>query len=89
MLAAGHPRSSILFVVSQVVSVGDDVSEIFETSCGALAFAAGSTIYELTDVDLGSRELEVLDLSSSSCTTSSAPSSADCYTCVAVVVLFG
>ncbi|CAM9229043.1 unnamed protein product, partial [Pylaiella littoralis] len=64
---------------SRVVSVGDDVSEIAETSCGTSAFAAGSTIYELSGVDLRTRELEALDMSSDSCITASTPSTADCY----------
>lgn len=56
-----------------------ELTEIVETSCGKEVIAVGTTIYELSGVDFGSRELEVVDLSSGGCTIPTAPSSADCY----------
>lgn len=63
----------------QVAFVEGELTEVVEASCGKEVIAVGTTIYELSGVDFGSRELEVVDLSSGDCTISTAPASADCY----------
>lgn len=68
----------------QVVSVDGEYSEIAETECGTSVFAAGSTIYQLSGVDLASRDLEAVDMTDDAdCASSSgAPATAECYRCV-------
>lgn len=67
-----------------MVSIDGEYSEIAETDCGTSVIAAGDTIYELSGVDLGSRELEVVAMiaDDGDCLTDTkAPSTADCYRC--------
>lgn len=66
-------------LISQVALVEGELTEVVETSCGKSVIAVGTTIFELSGVDFGSREVGVVDMSSGDCTISSAPSSADCY----------
>lgn len=63
----------------QTALVDGGYTEVLETSCGSSVIAIGSTIYELSGIDLENRDLEVLTMSSDSCTTANTPSSADCY----------
>ena len=41
--------------------------------------AVGDNLYDLSDLDLRLRELEVVDMSSEDCTIKGTPDSADCY----------
>lgn len=73
------------FLSSQVASIEGELSEVVETSCDKLVIASGDTIYELSDVDLGSRELEFVDMSADDCRREGAsgdvPDDASCYRC--------
>lgn len=62
-----------------MAKVEGEYSEVVETSCGALGIAVGSTVYELSGVDLGDRTLEVVSMSSGDCTVSNAVSGSECY----------
>eukprot|EP00752_Nemacystus_decipiens_P004637 g4231.t1 len=64
---------------AKVAHVEGELTEVVEASCGKEVIAVGTTIYELSGVDFGDRELEVVDLSSGDCTISTAPSGAECY----------
>ena len=63
----------------QVADVGGDLSGIRETACGMSLIAVGDNLYDLSDLDLRLRELEVVDMSSEDCTIKGTPDSADCY----------
>ncbi|CAM9229122.1 unnamed protein product [Pylaiella littoralis] len=67
----------------KVASIEGELSEVVETSCDKLVIASGDTIYELSDVDLGSRELEFVDMSADDCRREGAsgdvPDDASCY----------
>lgn len=56
-----------------------EYSEIADTSCGSSIFAAGSTIYELSGVDLAPRVSEVVSMTADDFSFSEYPVADDCY----------
>ncbi|CAM9521430.1 unnamed protein product [Scytosiphon promiscuus] len=74
---------------SLVAKVEGGYSEVVETDCGALGIAVGSTLYELSGVDLGDRTVEVVSMSADDCTVSNTPSGSDCYSGTSVQSLSG
>lgn len=67
---------------TQVASVDEEAVEILETDCGSSVIVVNDVLFELSGVDLQSREMQVVDVTSIDCAESNIDgisSDSDCY----------
>lgn len=65
-----------------MASVDDEAVEILETDCGSSVIVVNDVLFELSGVDLQTREMQVVDVTSIDCAESNIDdisSSSDCY----------